>query len=182
MDEELFRKKLSEVADWHIPTISDGGNIKPKNKRGRKTNEELYQQQHEEVFLELFNGKNPTVGPVVTKIHCQPTVCQDCDKICPNGRRKEIKFHKATRKEKAHWRQKCLTCGLQKNPFTGDFDCNSQKAATYWYAWLHNKTPNRFFKLPKEPPPEPTASNYVEKVIESDQETITFYSGRDYPT
>jgi len=178
MDDELFKKKLSEVAEWHIPTVSEGGFTKLPKRRGRKTNEELYQEQHEEIFLELFEGKNPTVGPVVTKVHNQPTVCEDCDKICPNGRHKEQKFYKARRKGKDHWREKCLTCGLQKNPFTGDFDCNPQKAATYWYAWIHDVKPNRFFKMPKEPPPDPT----VEKTIESDQEKITFYSGRDYPT
>jgi len=171
MDEELFKKKLTEVADWHIPKISEGGHPKPLRGRGRKSNEELYQEQHEEVFIEMFDGKNPTVGPVVTNVHCQPTICEDCDKICPKGRKKELKYYSPNKKGKNHWREKCLTCGLQKNPFTGDFDCNPQKAATYWYAWIHDEKPNRFFK----PIAEPT----IDKIIESDQEKITFYSDKN---
>jgi hypothetical protein len=63
MDKELFKQKLSEVADWHIPKLNETDIKESKRKgrgRGRPSVEDLYQQEHQEVFLDLFNGINPT--------------------------------------------------------------------------------------------------------------------------
>ena len=80
--------------------------------------------------MEIFNGVNPTHTPVVTKIHSQPTTCDDCGKHCPLGRHKEKKIYEANGHR--HWRQRCTTCGMSQNPFTKQFDLTVAEASSRW--------------------------------------------------
>lgn len=136
MDNEEFKRKLSEVAEWRIPKTEKEQTISARKKRGRKSNEERYEEEHEQVFLELFEGVNPTYPPMLVKLKCQATTCEDCGKYCANGRQKEKKLYETNKKR--HWREKCVTCERFQNPFTGEFDLVSSNAAIKWNEFLRN--------------------------------------------
>ena len=132
MKDEEFKQRLAEVAEWAIPEVASSGHTK-RIKPGRKTKEEQYQEAHEEVFLEMFDGKNPTVQPVVTKVKVQGCMCDDCGRFCENGRKTEKKVYPTNRK---HWRERCLTCGMNQNPYTGKFDLTNHESSAVWANWL----------------------------------------------
>ena len=138
MDDELFKKRLSEVAEWRIPkTITSTATGEPKRKRGRPTAEELYQREHEEVFLEIYEGVNPTYPPQLLKLKNQATTCEDCGEHCPNGRKKETKLYDTGGKK--NWRERCMTCQRSRNPFTGKFDLTFQEASFIWSDFLKER-------------------------------------------
>jgi hypothetical protein len=107
--------------------------LNAKKKRGRKTNEEKYQDEHEEIFLELFEGVNPTYPPMLTKVKRCATTCE-CGRVCDNGCEKEAKLYQT--KGKNCWRWKCKTCGMTQDPYTGEFKLNAQKASIVWNSFL----------------------------------------------
>jgi hypothetical protein len=138
MDKELFKQKLSEVAEWRIPkTITSTKDGEPKRPRGRPTAEELYQREHETVFTEMFDGVNPTYPPQLLKIKTQGCACEDCGDQCPNGRHIEKKLYDTGGKK--NWRERCLTCSKSRNPFTGKFDISSSQAPFVWTDFLKNR-------------------------------------------
>lgn len=138
MDNEEFKRKLTEVAEWKIPETQQETSLNAKKKRGRKSNEDIYQETHEQIFLEEFGGVNPTYAPLLLKLKVQACVCEDCGKVCKEGRKKEKKRHDSNR---IHWREKCITCGMTENPWTGEFDLNSAQASVKWADWLRKTNP-----------------------------------------
>lgn len=128
MNKLEWEAKLAQVAEWEMPKLN--ATEKKQIAKGRKTKEEKYQYEHEQEFMDIFQGVNPTHTPVVTKIHCQPTTCDDCGKHCPNGRHKEKKIYEANGNK--HWREKCITCGLSQNPFSKKFDLTVAEASSRW--------------------------------------------------
>lgn len=169
MNDEEFKRKLSEVADWRIPEIKLDG-VQRRKLRGRLSNEEKYQDEHEQIFFEIYNGVNPTTTPEITKVHRAATTCDDCGKHCPNGREKEKKLYETNKKK--HWREKCLTCGLSLNPKTGLFDAPNRTAAVEWNHWLRGgKKP-----IPQRVKPKIVGEYEVE---ENDTEIIRKYTGWD---
>lgn len=145
MNDEEFKRKLSEVAEWKIPDTPRETSLNAKKKRGRKSNEDEYMELREEIFYEEFGGVNPTYPPMLLKVKCQPTTCEDCGKICENGRKKEKKLYDTNRN---HWREKCVTCGMNQNPYTGKFDLTPGQAAVQWSDWLRKTNPRN--KSPKK--------------------------------
>lgn len=143
MDQKLFEQKLSEVAEWKIPENQQETSANAKKKRGRKSEEEKYQAAHEEIFMEIHGGVNPTLTPLLTNVKCKPVDCEDCGQHCPNGRVKEMKQYDTNRR---HWRQRCVTCDKQQNPWTGEFDLSNQKASHEWSVWLRKTNP-RYVKV-----------------------------------
>lgn len=133
MKEEEFLNKLSEVALWKIPETEQETSINAKKKRGRKSAEELYQESHEEVFLEMFNGVNPSQAPMLLKVH-NACDCEDCGKHCADGRHKTMKYHNTN--NTPHWRERCDTCGMSKDPYTGCFNLNGTQASIKWNSFL----------------------------------------------
>ena len=129
MDKKLFEQKLSEVAEWQIPktlaTVTEGS-----RGRGRPSKEQQYQELREQMFLEEFDGVNPTFPPQIIKLKCTAETCGDCGKICEQGRHLEKKLYEANRKP--HWRQKCVNCGCFQNPYTGKFDLKGSRASQIW--------------------------------------------------
>jgi hypothetical protein len=138
MDNEEFKKKLSEVATWKIPETPRETSLNAKKKRGRRSNEEIYQEEHENVFLAIYNGVNPTYPPLLTSIRSAAVDCEACGQHCANGRKTEKKIYEANKIR--HWRERCVTCGLQENPYTGEFDLDRQKASIVWNSyWRETK-------------------------------------------
>jgi hypothetical protein len=140
MKDEEFKQKLSEVAEWRLPKLSNSEIKIAKQKargKGRPTNEELYQDEHEEIFLEIFQGINPTYSPELVKVKIQSCVCEDCGDHCAEGRKKEKKLYETG--DKRNWRERCLTCERSKNPFTGKFDMTNAQAPHVWTDFLKNR-------------------------------------------
>jgi len=133
MDDEEFRRRLSEVAEWKLPDTPRETSLNAKKKRGRKSAEEKYQDEHEEIFMELFEGTNPTYAPLLTRIKHTPTTCE-CGRVCSDGCQKEAKLYET--KGKNCWRWKCKTCGMTQDPYTGEFTLNAQKASVVWNSFL----------------------------------------------
>jgi hypothetical protein len=132
MNDQEYKEKLAQVAEWTLPKITGTGNPK-KIKKGRKTLEEQYQEAHEQEFIDLFDGKNPTVQPVITNVKVQGCMCDDCGRFCEQGRKTEITRYSSNR---PHWRERCVTCGMNKNPYTGAWDLTNKDASAHWANWL----------------------------------------------
>lgn len=130
MDDKEFRKKLSDVAEWIVPeTLTATASGQAKKSRGRKSNEELYQEAREQIFQEEFGGVNNSYPPKIIKVKCQSVVCE-CGKICENGHHMEQKFYDNSKVK--GWKAKCKTCGMHKNPYTGEWDLTSGQASYVW--------------------------------------------------
>jgi hypothetical protein len=132
MKDEEYKEKLAQVAEWAVPKVTSTGNNKPI-KKGRKTKEKQFQEAHEQEFLDLFDGVNPTVQPVVTKILVQGCMCEDCGRFCEQGRKTEKKVYPNNR---PHWRERCITCNMNKNPYTGQYDLTNHESSAVWSNWL----------------------------------------------
>jgi hypothetical protein len=137
MNNETFKQKLSQVADWQIPALPNSTVADINKQRGRKTAEEKYQEEHEEVFLDIYQGINPTHPLELTQVKCQGCACEDCGNFCANGRHLEKKLY-ITSGHKT-WREKCITCNKSKNPFTGVFDLTPSEASNVWADYLRER-------------------------------------------
>jgi hypothetical protein len=84
MTKDELKQKLSEVAEWRQPRISISdvkrGAQKARGK-GRPSREEMYEEEHEQVFAELFKGINPTHAPELVRVHIQRVDCEDCGRL-----------------------------------------------------------------------------------------------------
>lgn len=139
MDDKLFRQKLSEVAEWQVPKLSvtDIKEAKQRQRgRGRPSNEDLYQEAHEEIFLEIFDGVNPTVPPQLIKLKNSAVNCEDCGRLCENGRLKETKRYVCN--NKPHWRDHCMECNRWLNPYTGKFDLANSNVSVVWNSYMRD--------------------------------------------
>jgi Pyruvate/2-oxoacid:ferredoxin oxidoreductase delta subunit len=174
MDDAEFKRRLSEVAEWEVPKTPRETSLNAKKKRGRKSNEDTYMELREEMFQDEFGGVNPTYAPLLTKVKKAAVDCDDCGTHCPNGRQKEAKLHQKNGKNV--WREKCITCGKFKNPFTGEFNLTGTAASIKFNDFMREtkgvyKTQGnekrRKYEVIKE-----TASSTV---IENEQSIITFY-------
>jgi hypothetical protein len=134
MNKLEWEAKLAQVAEWEMPKLN--ATEKKQIAKGRKTKEDQYQDEHEQEFMAIFEGVNPTHTPVVTKIYSQPCTCDDCGKHCPNGRHKEKKIYEAYGHR--HWREKCTTCGMSQNPFSKQFDLTVAEASSRWFNYLRD--------------------------------------------
>lgn len=130
MDNELFKQKLSQVADWKIPDTQRETTVNAKKKRGRKNAEELYQEAREEMFHEEFGGVNPTYPPMLLKVKTQSTLCSDCGCQCNQGRKKDLRIYK--NKGRRYWKEHCLTCDKHKDPYTGQYTLTGTEASIKW--------------------------------------------------
>jgi hypothetical protein len=133
MDDEEFKRRLSEVAEWRLPDTPRDTSANAKKKRGRKSNEDEYMELREQIFHEEFGGTNPTYTPMLTRIKYTPTTCE-CGRVCKDGCQKEAKLYET--QTGICWRVKCKTCGMTQDPYTGDFTLNSSKASIVWNSFL----------------------------------------------
>lgn len=136
MDDKEFRTRLSEVAHWIIPDTPRETSVNAKKTRGRKSHEDDWCEMHEELFLEHFDGKNPTHAPMLVNVHIQAVHCEHCGQHCAKGRETEARLHLGNKK--MHWRHRCVTCNRSKNPYTGEFDLRPGKTGVVWNQYLRD--------------------------------------------
>lgn len=171
MTDDEFKQKLSEVAEWKIPDTPRETSLNQKKKRGRKSEEEKFQEAHEIIFRDIHGDVNPTYAPMITKIKCQPVDCEDCGKHCPNGRKTEYKHYDTNR---SHWRRRCVTCEKNQNPFTGEYDLSSQKSSSVWADWLRKTNP-RYIKKAEQEQEQEVVPDIIEEDFENKSFRITFH-------
>jgi len=138
LTKEQLNLKLSEVAEFRMPKLTPSDIKISKQKargKGRPTKEYLYQEEHEQVFLDLFEGINPTHTPELVKVKIQAIDCEDCGAHCPNGRQMELKFYSKAPNHVPHWRQRCKTCNKYKDPNTGEFTLPQGPACQVFLNW-----------------------------------------------
>lgn len=136
MKDEL-KQKLLEVAEWEMPKLSKTDAKEAKSRaRGRRSAEEKYQEEHEEVFLDMFQGINPTHKPVMVKMLIKPQDCEDCGKHLTESREMHIKFYKETPAGHiAHWRKHCKVCNKYLDPNTGEYTLSQGPACQVYLNW-----------------------------------------------
>ena len=139
--DELFQK-LNEVAEFQMPKLSASEIKISKQKsrgKGRPSAEEKYQEEHEEVFLDLFEGINPTMSPELVKLHIKPQDCEDCGVHLTESREMNIKFYKKTPGHIAHWRKHCKNCNKYLDPNTGEFTLPQGPACQVYLNWAKSQ-------------------------------------------
>ena len=146
LTKEQLNLKLSEVAEFRMPKLSPSEIKISKQKargKGRPTKEYLYQEEHEQVFLDLFEGINPTHTPELVRVHIKPVDCEDCGAHCVNGRQMEIKFYKSAPNHVAHWRKRCKTCNKYRDPNTGLYTLPQGPACQVYLNWAKSEYSSR---------------------------------------
>jgi hypothetical protein len=142
MDKQELLQKLSEVAEWQMPKLTPS-DIKISKQRGRgkgrPSNEDKYQEEHEEVFLDLFQGINPTMSPELVKVKIKSKDCEDCGIHLAEGRQMQIKFYPATPGHIAHRRERCMNCKQYKDPYTGRFELAMGPACQQYLNWARSE-------------------------------------------
>jgi hypothetical protein len=138
MDKELFKQRLSEVAEFRMPKLSPS-DIKEAGQRargrGRPTKESLYQDLHEVEFLDLFQGHNPTMVAELVKVNIKPHDCEDCGQHLTVSREMQIKFYRAMPGHISHRRDRCVTCNRYRDPNTGEFTLPQGPACQVYLNW-----------------------------------------------
>ena len=138
MTKDELEQKLAAVAEFRMPKLSQTVIEESKQKirgKGRPSREEEYQEEHQEVFLDLFQGINPTHQPELVKMHIKPVDCEDCGRHCETGRQMEIKFYPATTRQTAHRRDRCVTCNRYRDPYTGKYTLTQGPASQIYLNW-----------------------------------------------
>jgi hypothetical protein len=141
MDQELFKQRLSEVAEWAQPKITKSDIKEARQRaRGRRSPEDKYQEEHEQVFAELFDGINPTVPLELKTVKPALSHCEHCDQMVQGGPHIEKRLYLT--RPRAHWRETCKTCNRGRNPYTKQFDVTPAVCGAKWSSYLRN--PNHF--------------------------------------
>ena len=146
MDNKLFKQRLTEVAEWRIPKIKPTASERRAG-AGRPSKEEQYLEIHEEAFIEMFAGENPTQALELVKVKRCAEDCEDCGRHCEQGR--DLENRKFFTYE-PHWRKRCLTCGMNQNPYTKKFDLNNTDASGVWNLFLRKIPTRRFTNIPEQ--------------------------------
>lgn len=187
MNKDEFLKRLSEVAEWHIPMLGPNGCYSVAKGRERKvehpgpiTPEELEEMSETEVkryYDQLMAWResqpNPSVHPEIISVKIQPVDCMDCGRHCPAGRKTQIKLHESGDR---HWRELCKECNLYRDPLTGQFTLEPHIAHAYFTQFYKPKLGKYKSKYqpdlkPKEKAVRPnrklklTKSQIMEKII-----------------
>lgn len=142
MTDEEFKQKLSEVCEWKIPDTPRETSLNQKRKRRKSSDIDDVNEDddNEEQEVEVNNS---SYAPMIIKLKCLPVDCEDCGKVCENGRHIENKFHKTNR---PHWRKRCVTCDKVENPETGKIDVSTAKSASVWADYLRKTNPRYYGK------------------------------------
>lgn len=157
MDEQEFRRKLSEVAEWQIPDVLEKSTKliikeKPNYDDNLDMDQELDQpcegdqddcddsDEHGETSgirrYQKRTYENRSLPPVITRLKIQSCTCEDCGKFCENGRQKEKKYYNENKAIPNHWRTHCVTCNRWRHPITGEFTLTPYNISSVYVSYL----------------------------------------------
>ena len=139
MDNDLFLKKLTEVADWEIPESIKGTLHQPKHRANyeyleadEEVSTEVEVEDSEELTEEEINRINLSFPPRLLKVKVQAVWCTYCGRFCEKGLEQEVRLH---RNPRDHWRRRCVTCGKYQDPYTKEINLSLPKANALWTDW-----------------------------------------------
>lgn len=133
MNDEEFKKKLSEVCDWEIPIIGlHGGPAKPSRKR--KSTEIIVDEFGEEQEVEVVDDdNNETIAPRIKSIFPITKPCEDCGQMITD---RVVKFRLCElNSPKPYWKIKCHQCRRTRNPWTGEFNIEPDQVGRVFSAY-----------------------------------------------
>jgi len=114
MDNELFLKRLSELAEWERRQVGPNG-ASSVNKRLKAEDPDL------ELSPDSFNE---SLAPTIVKIKTCQRNCEDCGCVVTDRK----VYRKLNTTNRPHWRDYCTACKLYKDPRTGEFSLNSKQS------------------------------------------------------
>jgi hypothetical protein len=149
MNNELYLKRLSEVSEWHRPSVGPNGALSV-NKRAKSaplhpgpiTEQELNDMSEEE--LEEYREKleawqesqpNPSLAPKIIKIKAQCQPCDDCGRQLNEAHKVE---HRCYDSGITHWRSRCTNCGLFRHPQTGQYTITQAQAHQFFNSYYRS--------------------------------------------
>lgn len=145
MRDEEFKQKLTEVSEWEIPLTMES------TEQGRENRKRALEKEGGDCF-------NQTYPPKIKKVIHPQSPCEDCGKLL-EGRKKEIQFYKNNgirgRKEK------CVNCGLHKDPYSGEFTLTGTEAAIKWASFC--KSVKKRYKVSPKLIEDLVINNHSEK-------------------
>jgi hypothetical protein len=130
MDDNEFKRILSEVAEWRFEKVSDT-QIKQSRKMARGKFKPTVEGEEPEMAVQLIDGVNPTTVPILVKLKPCATICEDCGVHCPNGREVTAKLY-PSRTLGLHWRKRCVTCQRYLNKDTGKYTVPDNNASNHY--------------------------------------------------
>lgn len=140
MDDKEFKRKLSEVATWKIPeNLQELEKATPRKRRKIEVldndNDGYNETDNDENqdLVEEIDTKDQNLPIQLVGLRVQGCVCEDCGRRCPSGRKTEAKVYETTTRKA--WRHRCVTCGLWKNPYSGEFDLKREEYVIVWTNW-----------------------------------------------
>lgn len=164
MDTKEFLALLSKVAEWEVPKVELDGIQRRKMavELQRQTREKHYDEfdttDQDDVDCDLGSATDPTTDPthnptlnIRLKSVFRATVCEDCGRDCPQGRSTEKNIYKTEEGLKV-WRERCKTCQMTRDPFTGKFSLNGTYVTKQYRCYVFQTAK---IDRPKNPPGRP---------------------------
>jgi hypothetical protein len=133
MEQNEFKKRLSEVAEWTQEIKGPNGyakgqrNIKYKGEWIEDDDSNEY-DEYEIVDVDALN-----VPVEIKKLKPITSICEDCGVVVENRRKH---FKKTQNRFGTQWRESCYTCKKHKNPNTDKFDMTATEAVAVWKEYL----------------------------------------------
>jgi hypothetical protein len=164
MDDEEFKRLLSEVAEWETPKVK----FDPTSRRRLKSGDP---EAPELEFVQKYGLVHESMPPSIKKIKKAPVDCQDCGRHCENGRCLEAKQHES--RGVVHWRRHCVTCNRTQNPWTKEYDVTSGQVGIVWNEYWRQQTPG--YKRDKPKFDIPVITDHGQILADDDQHRIVSY-------
>lgn len=133
MEQDEFKRRLSDVAEWKQEVKGPNGYRKGQQNVKYVSDwddddEDDYDEYDEVIDVDALN-----IPIEITKIKPIASVCDDCGLVVEN----RIKhFKKAQNRFGTQWRESCYTCKKHKNPNTGKFDMTGTEGIQIWKEYL----------------------------------------------
>ena len=181
MNNEEFKKLLTEVAKWGLPKVEQATRNTglTKNRRGRlpkvtessQLDDSDSDEQEEQEQTLVKDGVNVTYAPLLLGLKPMAVDCEDCGRHCQYGRHKEAKLCESNTKK--YWHQRCTTCGMHQDPYTGRFDLRGNKANAVWNSFIRSMNGKRQIQKLNGQDIVTKTKDFTQ--IENDQEIIKKY-------
>ena len=179
MDNEEFKRRLSEVAEWRVPKAEFDGVSRRRLKSSKVKVTAPDEISCEQEFVERFGDLNPTKPLEVLEIKIKEFDCPDCHRVCTQGRVVESRLH--TSNKINHWRRRCTECGFFQNPNTGAYDVPSGRSGIVWNEYMRVRGVKQRQQEREKNLELRTTDTDEKRVVENDVEKITYYGDFSKP-
>jgi hypothetical protein len=127
MDQKLFLERLSELAELKA--------IKPAISAATRAPAEPEEIVRHGRSVFLTKKDNPSWAYEIKKLKTESKPCDHCGRKVKN----QVITRRLVNYPEPHWREKCQSCLMTKNPETGDFDLTEYRAGIVFTGFFRNK-------------------------------------------